>query len=329
MKAIILKEAGGVENLLKTEISKPEIKDGEVLVKVNSISINPIDATVRGNKQFLDYVLQLKGDEPEIILGWDISGTVAETKNGNTPFKVGDEVFGMVNFVGHGKAYAEYVASPVSHLALKPKRISHEEAAAATLAPLTAYQALIKYAKVKSGDKVLIHSAAGGVGHYAVQIAKHLGAYVIGTGSAESKDFILGLGADEFLDYKNQTFEEIINDADVVLDSVPGDPARFEGTFADTAHIERSLIALKNGGRLISLLTFFDDAFNEKLKAKNVFGHRLGVESNGEDMTQIAEWLDKGILKSYVSQVFAFDDLPKAHLQIETGKTRGKIVVNV
>lgn len=208
----------------------------------------------------------------------------------------------MVNFAGHGKAYAEYVAAPENHLALKPENISHEEAAAATLAALTAWQSLVTYAKVKEGDKVLIHRAAGGVGHYAVQIAKHFGAYVIGTASAENKDFVLELGADEFIDYKNQVFENIVNDADVVLDSI-----------ADPKHIERSLNALKQGGRLVSLLTFFDESVKEKLKAKEIFGYRLLVASNGDDMKKIAELLDRGELKSHILQTFMFDELPQAH----------------
>lgn len=341
MKAFILKEAGQAENLLEKDVAKPTVKNGEVLVKVSSISINPIDAIVRANRLILEKVLFVKNDEPDIILGWDISGTVVETNDKNAPLKIGDEIFGMVNFtlpknidtsakqldlnlglkhfIGHGKAYAEYVAAPTLHLTRKPKGISHEAAAAATLTALTAYQSFVKFAKVKSGDKVLIHSAAGGVGHYAVQIAKYLGAYVIGTGSAENKNFILSLGADEFLDYKNQVFEEVITDASVVLDGVTNQPN----------HLERSLKALKTGGRLISMMTLLTDDFSKKLKVKNVYGHRVGVESNGEDMAQIAEWLDKGILKSHVSQVFEFKDLPKSHLQIETGKTKGKIVVNL
>lgn len=319
MNAIVLKQAGGVENLVKANLPQPSIKDNEVLVKVQTISINPVDAFVRNNAAALNAILQLKQGEQPVIIGWDISGTVTEAGKTVTAFKKGDEVFGMVNFSGHGKAYAEYVAAPENHLALKPDNISFEEAAAATLAALTAYQSLVTYAKVKTGDKVIIHAAAGGVGHYAVQIAKHSGAYVIGTASAANKDFVLGLGADEFIDYKNQVFENLVKDADIVLDSIGGDPK----------HIERSLNALKHGGRLISLLTFFDDGFKEKLKAKEVFGHRLQVASNGEDMAKIAALLSKGVIKSTVSQTFSFDEIPKAHLQIETGKTRGKIVVKL
>ena len=147
-------------------------------------------------------------NEKPIILGWDISGIIVETGKNITSLKLNDEVFGMVNFVGHGKAYAEYIVVSVAHLALKPKNISHAEAAASTLAALTAWQAFSFFGKLRKEDKVLIHAAAGGVGHFAVQMAKHLGAFVIGTSSAKNKEFVLGWGADKHIDYKNQQFEK-------------------------------------------------------------------------------------------------------------------------
>jgi NADPH:quinone reductase-like Zn-dependent oxidoreductase len=317
MKAITLIHNGGIENLTLADIAVPSIQANEVLVQVKAIAINPVDAFVRKNHQALVAILQPKDGEDTFVLGWDISGTIVETGKDVTQFKKGDEVFGMVNFTGHGRAYAEYLAAPASHLALKPATVSHDEAAAATLAALTAWQALVTYAKVRKGDKVLIHAAAGGVGHYAVQIAKHLGAYVIGTASAANREFVLGLGADEFIDYTTQKFEDSVTDADVVLDSVFGD------------HLLRSLQAVKKGGRVISLLTFFEGQFAEKAKEKQVFAHRLSVVSNGEDMQQIARLLEQGSLRSHISATYSFQDLPKAHQQIETGKTKGKVVVSL
>lgn len=316
MNAIVLKQPGGIEQLVKTSLPQPVPGPDEVLVQVKAISINPVDAFVRADENALRHILRPVNGET-VIIGWDISGIVTATGASVTAFKAGDEVFGMVNFSGHGKAYAEYVAAPAEQLAPKPASISHEEAAAATLAALTAWQSLVTFAKVKAGEKVLVHGAAGGVGHYAVQIAKHLGAYVIGTASAANKDFVLGLGADEYIDYKGQPFEELVKDADVVLDSRPG------------PHIERSLESLKNGGRLISLLTFADEAFKKKLKARNVYFHRQDVKSNGDDMKAIAALLASGALRSEVSHTFAFDELPQAHLQVQQGHTRGKIVVRV
>lgn len=316
MQAITLKQNGGTENLVHTEVNIPQIQPHEVLVQVKAISINPVDAFARGNPHGLTHFVKPEAEET-IILGWDISGIVSGTGANVTNLKKGDRVFGMINFPGHGKAYAEYVAAPADQVTLKPDNISHAEAAAATLAALTAWQSLVTYAKVQPGEKVLIHAAAGGVGHYAVQLAKHLGAYVIGTASATNHDFVIGLGADECIDYTTQKFEDKVNNADVVLDSVYGD------------HTLRSLAVVKPGGRLISLLTPIEGKIAEKAKEKNVFAHTLGVVSNGEDMQHIAALLQDGRLRSHISKNYAFQELPKAHEQIETHKTRGKIVVNI
>lgn len=317
MKAITLKQNGSIENFTFAEVATPTIQPDQVLVKVNAIGINPVDAYVRQHHQGLLAYLKPQPGEDTFILGWDVSGVVVATGREVTRFKPGDAVFGMVNFPGHAKAYAEYLAAPASHLTLKPANVSHREAAGATLAALTAWQALVTYANVKPGDKVLIHAAAGGVGHYAVQIAKQFGAYVIGTASAANRDFVLGLGADAFIDYTRERFEDKVKDADVVLDAIYGD------------HVLRSLEAVKNGGRLISLLAFIEGKIADKVKEKEVFAHRLLVVSNGADMQQIAGLLEGGQLRSHISHTYGFAELPKAHQQVETGKTRGKIVVDL
>jgi NADPH:quinone reductase-like Zn-dependent oxidoreductase len=317
MKAIVLKQPGGVENLEIRDIPVPDINDHEVLVEVKAISINPVDAIVRENAALLSAVLRLKEGERPVILGWDISGIVTATGKSVSRFKKGDAVFGMVNFEGHGKAYAEYVAAPEAHLAHKPANISYEEAAAATLAALTAWQSLATYTGVKAGDKVLIHAAAGGVGHYAIQIAKHFGAYVIGTSSVANKDFVLGLGADQHIDYRDRPFEEVVKDADIVVDSI--------------GQLDRSLDALKEGGTLISLVVPLDKnlALAKKAKAKKVSMFRLGVESSEEDMEAIAGLLRQGALHSHVSATYSFHEMAAAHQQIEAGRTRGKIIVTI
>ena len=316
MKAYTLKENGGIENLNLNEVAKPGIQPDEVLVQVRAISINPVDSLVRQSEQSLQRIMRPEAAQKSYILGWDISGIVAETGNQVHEYKNGDEVFGMVNFPGSGNAYAEYVAAPVNQLALKPKNISHAEAAAATLAALTAWQGLVVNAKIKAGDKVLIHGAGGGVGHYAVQIAKSFGAYVTGTGSSSKKDFVLKLGADEFFDYTKGRFEEKINDADIVFDSIPG-----------SEHLMRSIEATKKGGTVISIKTMFEGEIARKADAKGLKTFRILVNSNGNDMNKIARLLKEGKIHSHVSQKFNFEDLPKAHQQIETGKTTGKIVV--
>ncbi|WP_316823069.1 NADP-dependent oxidoreductase [Pedobacter gandavensis] len=314
MKAIILKEAGSSANLYHTELPLPEIKENEVLVKVKAISVNPIDVKARANEGVLTWIFN---EERPVILGWDISGAVSKTGSQLSDFKIGDEVFGMVNFFGQGKAYAEYVAVPANQLALKPADISHEEAAAATLAALTALQVL-NHAKVSKGQKVLIHAASGGVGHYAVQLAKNIGAFVIGTSSAANKDFVLGLGADEHIDYTSERFEELVTDADFVLDTMEGET------------LTRSIDAVKPGGMIISIPTGnFPQSDKDKAQERNVNLSELLVKSNGRDMKTIADLLEKGILKSHVSKTFDFKDMDKAHQSLETGRTKGKVVVTL
>ena len=307
MKAIILKEAGSVDHLHIAELPMPVIATGEVLVKVKAISINPIDVKTRSGK---GRWAVLKNEHP-LILGWDISGIV--TDSASPLFKAGDEVFGMIG----GKAYAEYVAVSAADLALKPANISHEAAAAATLAALTAWQGMTYYTPILPGQKVLVHAAAGGVGHYAVQLAKHWGAYVIGTSSAANKEMVLGLGADEHIDYTTRQLEEHTKDIDFVVDTLGGD------------NIDRSLLILKKGGTIVSLPSGLKEAVTEKAAAVGSLGYPVAVKSSGADMAKLAALLQQQQLISHVSKIFGFEEMRAAHLQIETGRTVGKVVVLV
>jgi NADPH:quinone reductase-like Zn-dependent oxidoreductase len=284
MKAIILKEAGGPENLIIKDIPVPVPKKDEVLVKVKAFSINPVDIKTRKG---LSLYNDLKSDQP-VILGWDIAGEVVQVGEDVFTLEEGDEVFGMVNFPGHGKAYAEYVAAPASHLAEKPELITTQEAVAGTLAALTAWQVLLDEAKLQAGEKVLIHAAAGGVGHFAVQIAKYLGAYVIGTASEANYDFVKELGADDFVDYTKENFEEIVKDADVVFDAAGGD------------YPLRSLNVLKEGGRLVAIAGGITDEVIQIAETKKIKAWRHLVHSNGDDMEQIAELMEAGTIKAYI-----------------------------
>lgn len=313
MKAIILKEAGGTEQLQLTDLPVPTIKDDEVLIQVKAISINPVDVKTRLGKALYE---KLKEQEP-VIIGWDIAGIITQAGANVTQFNTGDEVFGMVNFPGHGKAYAEYVAAPASHLALKPKNISFEEAAATTLAPLTAWQVMSHEAKVSSGQKVLIHAASGGVGHYAVQLAKYLGAYVVGTSSAANKDFVLELGADEHIDYKSQKFEEEVSEVDFVLNPITGN------------NIMRSLDVIKPGGTLISIVGGITDEVTEKAKSKDINAFSYLVKSDGDDMKLLAELLEKRVVKAHVYKTYSLENIGEAHQQVESGHTVGKVVVTI
>lgn len=315
MKAIVLEQFGGTEFLIEKEIEKPIIKNNEFLVEVKAISINPVDIKVRSRKAPLAESL---AQYNPLILGWDISGVIVETGSEVTSFKVGDEVFGMVNFAGHGKAYAEYVAAPEEHLAGKPENITHIEAAASTLAALTAWQAFDSYGKLRSTDKVLIHAAAGGVGHFAVQIAKHIGAYVIATSSAANRDFIMNLGADEHIDYKTDHFEEILHDIDFVLEAIGGE------------NFQKSVQVLKPFGTIVALPSGHTQNDEKQAREKNLHAcYFMSVYSSGSGMRKIASLLEKGIIKPHISHVFAFSEIAKAHEQIETGRTIGKVVVEL
>ena len=313
MKAYVLKEAGGVENLVLSDIERPEPEAGEVVVEVKAISINPVDVKVRPIEEVLTMII---GEVRPVILGWDIAGTVAAVGKDVTGFDVGDKVFGMVNFPGHGKAYAEYVAAPASHLAKMPSNATYEEAAATTLAALTALQ--VMQPRVKAGDRILIHAGSGGVGHFAIQIGKNMGATVIATSSAKNRDFILSLGADEHIDYREQKFEEELTNIDFVLDGMGGEV------------LENSLKVVKDGGTIVSLPTHvFPDELKAVAEPRNIKLEFVLVTSSGEDMNTLREQVESGTLKPHVSVTFPFEQMAEAHKQIESGRTVGKAVVKL
>ncbi|MBU2973437.1 NADP-dependent oxidoreductase [Zobellia sp. B3R18] len=313
MKAILLEKAGGPENLHLTEVDKPSIKNNEVLVAVIAISLNPADV----KPKYVDEMLNsMYGEKRPVILGWDIAGTITEVSTDVTNLKVGDKVFGMVNFPGVGNAYAEFVAAPENHLAIMPETISFEEAAATTLAALTALQILS--GRITKGDKVLIQAGSGGVGHFAIQIAKNMGAYVIATSSAKNRDFILSLGADEHIDYHAQKFEEVLTDIDFVLDTLGGKV------------LENSVKVLKEGGTLFTTLDkdLPEDA-NAIVADKNLSINNILVHSSAEDMNTLKGMLENGSLKPNIYKTFAFEDMADAHTEVEKGRTVGKVIVTL
>jgi NADPH:quinone reductase-like Zn-dependent oxidoreductase len=313
MKAIVLDKAGGVENLIIKDVEVPVAKENEVLVEVKALSINPVDFKLRRTEKALSTFF---GDERPAVLGWDIAGTVVSVGDKVSLFEVGDAVFGMVNFPGRGNAYAELVTAPESHLALIPANVSFEEAAATTLAALTALQ--VFQTRVKKDDRVLIHAGSGGVGHFAIQIAKHLGAYVVTTTSAKNRDFVMSLGADEHIDYREQAFEEVVSNIDFVLDSLRGDV------------LSLSLKVMREGGSIVSLPRgeYPEEVIKEAEKLHVNLSFLL-VQSNGDDMNTLKELLQNGIIKAHVSNTFAFSEMGNAHLALESGRTVGKVVVTL
>ncbi|UKT65710.1 NADP-dependent oxidoreductase [Pedobacter mucosus] len=311
MRAVILKDFGGVENFEITVLPIPTPTSNQVLVKLEAISVNPIDVKTRAGKG----IAGLVANEMPAILGWDIAGIITEIGSDVNDFQLGDEVFGMLAFPKLGKAYAEYIVADINDLAIKPKNISFTEAAAAPLAALTAWQAMTTFTKIKNGDRVLIHAASGGVGHYAIQIAKYFGAYVIGTSSSANKDFVLSIGADEHVDYQSQPFENVIADIDFVLDTMGGE------------YIDRSLKIMKKGSTIVSLPSGLNETVVEKADVLGINGFTIKAKPSKEDMKILASLMSEGYLRSHISKTFYIDQIADAHLQIESGKTVGKIVL--
>src|SRR5476651_2863450 len=236
MKAIRIHKFGGPDVLELEDIKIPQWAEDEVLIKVYASSVNPVDGKIIAGEAEEKFPIKFP-----LTIGWDVSGVIEQAGNKVRNFSIGDEVYARP-FPTHNGAFAEYVVIKANEIALKPRSIDHLQAAAVPLAGLTAWQGLFKHGHLEKGQKVLIHAASGGVGSFAVQFARWKGAYVIGTGSAENLSFIKQLGADEAIDYKNDRFEEKVQDADLVFDLIGGDTQR------------RSLLVLKAGGRLITTI---------------------------------------------------------------------------
>ncbi|TCZ73732.1 NADP-dependent oxidoreductase [Flaviaesturariibacter aridisoli] len=313
MKAYVLNAAGGTDVLQLTDVRQPRPAAGDVLLRNEAISINPVDIKTRKGGAFFNKLMEA----PPVILGWDVAGTVEAVGEGVTQWKVGDRLFGMVNFPGAGRAYAEYVTAPATHFARIPDGISTEEAAATTLAALTAWQVLVHRGGLRAGQRVLIHAAAGGVGHFAVQIAKQVGAEVIGTASAANHDYLRRLGASEVIDYHNDDFRKLASDIDLVLDPVGGDTAL------------HSLDVLRPGGVLVSIVGGAREPVAQEAERRCLRAENYLVQSSGPDMEDLARLLEAGHLKATIGHRFSFAEMAAAHAQVETGHTRGKVVLSL
>ncbi|MFJ9770676.1 NADP-dependent oxidoreductase [Kitasatospora sp. NPDC101157] len=306
MRAVVVEQWGGPEQLVEREVARPEPGLNEVLVRVHAAGVNPVDWKTRASGGLIEW-----GDVP--VVGWDVSGTVEAVGPGVGIHRPGDEVYGMPLFPRQAGAYAEYVVAPARHLAPKPAGLTHVEAAALPLAGLTAWQALVDAADVRPGERVLVHAAAGGVGHLAVQIAKARGAHVIGTASAGKHGLLRELGADEVVDYRAVRFEDAVSDVDVVLDGLGGETA------------ERSLAVLRPGGRLITLPGPDDvPAARDGVRASWVL-----VEPDHLGLRELTALADRGALRPVVETVLPLGQAAKAHELGELGRTTGKIVLTV
>ena len=304
MKAVVIKSYGDEGVVEYTDIERPKPKADEVLVKVQVAGVNPIDWKIRGG------VGKRLGLTLPITLGGEIAGTIETIGSEVKDFKEGDAVYGVIASGG----YAEYAIAGVGDIAPKPESLDFKNAAAIPLGALTAWQAIFDLANLSSGQRILIDGASGGVGSMAVQLAKAKGAYVIGLASGRNEEFVRDLGADEFVDYTKQKFEEVVKNVDVVLDAVGGD------TFG------RSFKTLKKGGFLVTTVEFPSE---EKAREFDVKFARVFGKPNAKELAEITQLVDEGKLKAHVSTVLPLADVKKAHQLSESGHTRGKIVLQI
>ncbi|MDP4148856.1 MAG: NADP-dependent oxidoreductase [Bacteroidota bacterium] len=308
MKAVQIHHYGGPEELKYEDADDPVINPDDVLIRVHATSVNPVDWKIRNGAR-----KEQGSAHFPLILGWDVSGVIERAGARVKGFNEGDEVYGRPD-PGRNGAYAEYIAVRASEIALKPKTLDHSVAAAVPLAGLTAWQGLFDHGKLKAGQKVLIHGAAGGVGTMAVQLAKWKGAYVIGTAAKDNIDFLKELGADEVIDYQAERFEEKLTDLDLVFDTIGGEVQA------------RSLNVLKPGGTIVSTVGIRD---KEMVKSKGLHGEQYMAQSDPEQLRQLAHLIDQGKLIPVIARTMPLKEAAQAQQISEEGHTRGKIVLKV
>ncbi len=307
MKAIVMEDWGGPEVLQYKEMPIPSIQADEILVRVQSAGVSPFDLHVRDGWYKESYPLP-------IILGWDLSGIVVAIGANISKFKEGSPIFAHSSVYRNGGCYALYTALKENEAALKPASISYNQAAAASMNGLTAWQALFDVAHLAAGQKILIHAAAGGIGHLAVQLAKWKGAHVIGTASAKNKEFLRSLGVDEVIDYTSTPFEKVVKDVDVVLDTLGGDI------------LLKSFEVTKKGGIVVSVVDF------ERIKQATDYGVRgegLVVAPNSHQLSEIGKLLSEGKIKVHIGATFPLKDAANAHRLVQSGHVRGKVILEV
>jgi len=310
MRAIAASTWGAPDVLKQVTIARPEPGPTEILVAVHAAGVNPTDWKSRASGGFGRW-----GDPP--ILGYDVSGVVESVGRGASLFQPGDAVFGMPRFPEQAGGYAEYVAAPSRRFARKPEGLDHVQAAALPLVGLTAWQALAEVAQVAPGQRVLVHAAAGGVGHVAVQIAKALGAYVIATASAPKHALVRSLGADELIDYREADFAETLRDIDVVLETIGGDNGM------------RSLATLRPGGILVWLTGPLDPDVESRGRELGVRTGFTLVEPDRAGLLALIELVDSGRLRVEIADVLPLADAARAHRLGESNRTTGKLVLKV
>src|SRR6266550_160010 len=306
MQAVVAHEYGAPDVLKLERIQRPEPNNDEALVRVIASSVNPADPLTLSGKYAKEF-----GTHLPLIPGYDIAGVVEKTGASVTRLKVGDAVYGYPTF---GGGWADYVTVKEWEVAAKPKSLNFVEAAAVPMGALTAWQALVDEAKLQPGQTILIHGGSGGVGSFAVQIAKARGARVIATASTANQEVLKQLGADVAVDYTKTKFEDVAKDVDAVLDPVGKET------------LARSYNVVKQGGIVMSLVALPDRA---ELKKRGIHGAAISVHPDAEDLTEIAQLIDSGKLKPVVTQVLPLNDAIRAQQQAATHHTRGKVVLKI
>jgi NADPH:quinone reductase-like Zn-dependent oxidoreductase len=308
MKAVRIHGYGDVSTLSYEDAPLPEPGADDVRIRVHAAAVNPVDWKIRAG-----YLASLIPFQMPLTLGWDVSGVVDKVGTDVSDISVGDAVYSRPDIARDG-TYAEYAVVRASEVAAKPKSLSHNEAAAVPLAALTAWQCLMDAGELKSGQRVLIHAGAGGVGSFAIQFAKAIGAEVVATASEPNKALVLGLGADQFVDYRSQRFEDVVAKVDVVLDTIGGDTQA------------RSMQVLKTGGRLVSVVQPPDE---EKLATVGARGGFVMVQPNSAQLKTIGALIDDKKVRVLIDSVFPLSQVKDAHTRSETGRAKGKIVLEV
>jgi NADPH:quinone reductase-like Zn-dependent oxidoreductase len=315
MRAAAIEATGTADVLQIMDVDAPLRIDSEVLVKVVAAGVSPLDVFARAGR----LPASVLGRFPA-VLGYDFSGIVVEAPYGAHPLQPGDEVYGVAAAPRGFGSYAEYVSVPSTHVARKPTRLSHVEAAGAPLAALAAWGMVIDVGKAHEGQIVLVHAGAGGVGHLAVQFAAHFGAHVIATGSARNAAWLRELGAMEVIDYESSPFEDLAVDVDLVIDLVGN--ARDETS-------RRSLSVLRHGGLLVTSRADEWPTMAQEAAAAGVRATGFAVAPDGERLAVISRLLESGDVHVYVDKVFDLADAALAHAALEGGHTRGKVVLTV
>jgi len=308
MKAIVVHEYGGPEVLHYEEAPRPQPNDNEVLIRVLAASVNPVDAAIRSGKYAEYFHTKLP-----LIPGMDAAGVIEKAGSKITALKAGDPVYAFFTLREEG-GYGEFALAKEGEVARKPSSITYEEAAAVPAAGSTAWQALVDAAKLGAGQTVLIHGGSGGVGHFAIQIAKARGARVIATASTANQEFLKKLGVDQAIDYTATKFEDVVKDVDVVLDAVGGDTLR------------RSYSVVKKGGIIVTIAGEPDQA---ALDAHGIRGVSISAAPKSETFAELTRLIEDGKVKPVVTQVFPLAEVAKAQEQIATRHTRGKIILRV